>query len=116
MPDVWGGAAMSEILFAFCASLAVLVWSRELYPRDRPRDRRRRAPNMAGRLALPAPESEQCQRRRELLDATGRSDPTSLPDCGTGEGARWDAARVGWIRDRDGEFIPLESVKARRSR
>lgn len=78
------------------------------------RPRRRALPpgtgtEWAGRLALPLPESEQCRRRRAMLDATGRPDPTSLPDCGTGEGATWDPTRVGWVRRRDGQFIPFEA-------
>lgn len=105
---------MTTLLIVFCVNVA-LYFCRGAYTAHR-RSRRERALDMAGRLALAAPESEQCRRRRALLDATGRSDPTSLPDCGTGEGARWDAARVGWIRDRDGEFVPLESVEARRLR
>lgn len=104
---------MTTLLIVFCVNVA-LYFCRGAYTAHRC-SRRERALDMAGRLALPAPESEQC-RRRELLDETGRPDPTSMPDCGTGEGARWDAVRVGWIRDRDGEFIPLESVEARRSR
>lgn len=105
---------MTTLLIVFCVNVA-LYFCRGAYTAHR-RSRRERALDMAGRLALPAPESEQCRRRRALLDASGRPDPTGMPDCGTGEGARWDAARVGWIRDRDGEFIPLEIASRRGSR
>lgn len=66
--------------------------------------RRERALGMAGRLALPEPDDEQCRRRRALLDASGRPDPTGIPDCGSGDGASWDPVRVGTVRHRDGAF------------
>lgn len=92
---------MTTFLIVFCVNVA-LYFCRGAYTAHR-RSRRERALDMAGRLALPAPESEQCRRRRALLDESGRPDPTGSP------GERWDAARVGWIRDRDGEFIPWRS-------
>lgn len=117
MPDVRGGAeVILEAIAATVVCAALSVAGRSIVKSHRTAVDRAWRLRTSGRLALPAPESEQCRRRRELLDATGRSDPTSLPDCGTGEGARWDAARVGWIRDRDGEFVPLESVEVRRLR
>ena len=76
--------------------------------------RRERALRMAGRLALPAPDDEQCRRRRALLDASGRPDPTSIPGCGTDESAQWDPVRCGWVRERDGEFMPWRPSSATR--
>ena len=74
--------------------------------RDPHRRRRERALGMAGRLALPAPDDEQCRLRRAMLDATGRPDPTGMPGLGDDDGDRWDPIRCGWVRVSDGEFTP----------
>ena len=95
-----------ELLFAVLALAAAVAAPRVLTLRDPLRRRRERALGMAGRLALPAPDDEQCRMRRALLDATGRADPTGIPDCGDGDGAYWDPVRVGTVRHRDGAFTP----------